>query len=318
MKKLILSVFIAAFAISSAQAGDITSERIKYSSADIYKNGRRTTKDLYLYTHKPSNENCIKKPFVLLVHGGGFINGNGTGSTNDQAKKLAENGFITASLNYRVVGDNPIPSEKFKRLAGDGLAKAEDFNIRLMDMERGVNINDINWVISKYREGNDRVKRITKRKRQAVAMAAAMEDLSKALNVIHRHADHHCIDKDRISVVGKSAGAITAVNLIYAANHYRITIPTIHSVVNLYGGLMHLDLLRSNSSPILSIHGTNDRIIPHQASVLLSRAARRKGMYQSTKLLNGASHGNSDFWRAKHGGKTANVHILEFLRKSSF
>ena len=56
----------------------------------------------------PKQRNGTPTPAVLWIHGGGWERGDKSG--NSGAQFLADGGFVTASLSYRLSGDSPFPA----------------------------------------------------------------------------------------------------------------------------------------------------------------------------------------------------------------
>jgi acetyl esterase/lipase len=56
----------------------------------------------------PKHRNGTPTPTVLWIHGGGWERGDKNG--NSGAQFLANGGFVTASLSYRLSGDSPFPA----------------------------------------------------------------------------------------------------------------------------------------------------------------------------------------------------------------
>lgn len=56
----------------------------------------------------PKQRNGTPTPAVLWIHGGGWERGDKSG--NSGAQFLANGGFVTASLSYRLSGDSPFPA----------------------------------------------------------------------------------------------------------------------------------------------------------------------------------------------------------------
>jgi acetyl esterase/lipase len=57
----------------------------------------------------PKHRNWTPTPAVLWIHGGGWERGDKNG--NSGAQMLANDGFVTASLFYRLSGDSPYPAD---------------------------------------------------------------------------------------------------------------------------------------------------------------------------------------------------------------
>lgn len=74
-----------------------------YGSAPV--NG--TPQDLKLDLYQPKGDEVNKRPVVIWVHGGGFATGNKTeGPAPVLAKRFAHKGFVTASIDYRLLAPN--------------------------------------------------------------------------------------------------------------------------------------------------------------------------------------------------------------------
>jgi acetyl esterase/lipase len=57
---------------------------------------------------------------VVLIHGGGFRGGSRSHpGIVTVARALAERGFVAASIDYRLMGDDPVPSRRVAPLAAD-------------------------------------------------------------------------------------------------------------------------------------------------------------------------------------------------------
>lgn len=67
--------------------------------------GRPLLMDVFI----PRHRNRTPTPAVLWIHGGGWERGDKNG--NCGAQLLADEGFVTASLFYRLSGDSPFPAD---------------------------------------------------------------------------------------------------------------------------------------------------------------------------------------------------------------
>jgi len=65
----------------------------------------RQTLDLYL----PAGDGRTVFPLVVLIHGGGFVDGSAA-ELSEVATRLVGQGFAAASLDYRLSGDAPFPA----------------------------------------------------------------------------------------------------------------------------------------------------------------------------------------------------------------
>ncbi len=65
-------------------------------------------KPLLMDVFIPKHRNGTPTPAVLWIHGGGWERGDKSG--NSGAQFLADAGFVTAKLSYRLSGDSPFPA----------------------------------------------------------------------------------------------------------------------------------------------------------------------------------------------------------------
>jgi len=96
---------------SSTQIDSLTN--ITYGNA-INVNGE--SQDLLIDFYFPNNsiDPMSERPFILLIHGGGFLGGSKEGYTTYLCKEFAKRGFVAATMSYRlgfdqnIMGDNAI------------------------------------------------------------------------------------------------------------------------------------------------------------------------------------------------------------------
>lgn len=186
--------------------------------------------DLY-YSKKDTLKN---KPCVMLIHGGAFYIGNKESACEQAlATSLAKRGYFVASIDYRL-GFKPTPA----------------------DIELGA-----------YR---------------------AIQDAHAALRYLAHHSPGIGFDPSQIYVGGTSAGAVASLNVAFmdnaerperimedekkglvskieeSGNKYTETF-TIKAVANMWGAVSDLNIIDADEKiPVLSIHGTNDDIVPFE------------------------------------------------------
>lgn len=103
---LLLGLITASLAVSCHSEKDLVDmSGIKNQYLDVaYANVSEAQKmDLYI----PEGNSTF--PAVVLVHGGGFASGD-KASENVYAKKLVENGYVAATINYRLSGEAKFPA----------------------------------------------------------------------------------------------------------------------------------------------------------------------------------------------------------------
>jgi para-nitrobenzyl esterase len=80
----------------------------------------RGSAPLLLDLYRPARRSKVARPVAVLIHGGGFRGGSRSDPGIAQvARALAERGFVAASIDYRLMGQAPIPSRRVAGLAAD-------------------------------------------------------------------------------------------------------------------------------------------------------------------------------------------------------
>jgi len=108
MKKIILFLFTLTISHSVFSQcngryqteifSSVTKTTVNYS--DVYINGHH---EMDIYT--PDGDTEINRPLILFMHGGSFYGGNKTDADcEDFSASFAKRGYVTASVNYRLVG----------------------------------------------------------------------------------------------------------------------------------------------------------------------------------------------------------------------
>jgi pimeloyl-ACP methyl ester carboxylesterase len=189
--------------------------------------------DLKMDLYTPKADTLSNRPLIMLIHGGAFFVGSKEAATERTlATALARRGYVVASIDYRL-GFKPVAS----------------------DLE-----------MSGYR---------------------ALQDAHAALRYLSHYSRDLGINPDRIYVGGTSAGAIASLNVAFmnnderpagilqaekeglvgkieeSGNNFTDTFK-IKAVANLWGALGNLKIIRREENiPVLSIHGTADKIVPY-------------------------------------------------------
>jgi predicted esterase len=74
--------------------------RVVYGSAIDWQ-GKLKEQDMCIYMPQHNADSLKKRPLIIFIHGGSFNGGSKAGFQN-LAKLLAKQGFVTASINYRL------------------------------------------------------------------------------------------------------------------------------------------------------------------------------------------------------------------------
>lgn len=234
---------------------------------------------------QPDGDTQAQRPLIILVHGGTFISGTKDDpDVTELCQRFAKLGYVTASINYRL---------------GFGLPPNE------------VTVGQ--------------------------ALIRAVHDLKAAIRFFRKDAattNTYKIDPSAIIVGGSSAGALTALHVAFLDNVAEVPnfldvnaiggiegtsgnpgYPTnVRAVVNLCGALVDTAWIRTGDIPVVSVHGTDDAVVPYgtQTAVVFgfpildvsgSRDLHVKldqlGIPNSLKTFNGQGHvpyvGNGDY-----------------------
>ena len=109
MKKIVIFLFFQAFAIFKIEAQlPYTQELFDYrvESDIVYGiaiNYAGNPDTLRLDIYKPVSDNNLKRPMLVLVHGGAWVGGTkADGEVQSLAQLFAKRGYVVASINYRL------------------------------------------------------------------------------------------------------------------------------------------------------------------------------------------------------------------------
>jgi poly(3-hydroxybutyrate) depolymerase len=222
------------------------------------------SKDLkksYLFDlYQPKGDEAKARPLIIWMHGGGFKFGSKTAKgVKVWSKTFAERGYVCASINYRLSKEHP-------------LRHFEDL------------------IRATYRSTQDAI---------------------RAVAYFRKNAAKYRIDPDRIILGGNSAGGFMALEATYAKNEdfgHMANIPDaeiktsfpyepVYAVINYWGGIFNLDWLKNNSVPIISVHGSEDSLVPitHKGAPLngsldIHNKADELHIPNTLKIYKGFSH----------------------------
>lgn len=239
---------------------------------------------LLLDLYRPKNA-ARPRPAVIFIHGGGFR----SGSREDPeavrtSRALARSGIVTASIDYRVQFQRPVPSKRFAPLVPrvvppPSVPPSADFS------------------------------------RAAVT---TVEDTLTAIRYLRGHARRLGIDPGRIGLVGGSAGAITADHIAYVLDDYGIEPPKISFVGSLWGAILiqsrdggnAASQLEEGEAPLFAAHGDRDPSIPVEMSDDLVARARAQHVPSEYVRISGGGHDPPTFFTGGVSGKETGLQRL--------
>ena len=189
--------------------------------------------------YQPAADNQMKRPLILMLHGGAFILGDkATEPIQTMAYNFASKGYVVASVNYRM-GFNMASKSSLERAAYRAVQDARAA-LRYLSANATTYRIDPDWV---FLAGSS-AGAIT-----ALNVAFMKEDErpeSSRRNLFRAQLDLEGLDESTNNIVGDY---------------------TIRAVVNLWGAVSDTNLIDKNERiPVLSIHGDADKILPYNYS----------------------------------------------------
>ncbi|HEX5025354.1 MAG TPA: alpha/beta hydrolase [Agriterribacter sp.] len=263
----------------SIQYKDMVFSAVSVNRNLAYKNAADGKRSKYylLDVYQPNGDSSSLRPLIIWIHGGGFKFGNKKSRGIPLwSKGFAQRGYVCAAVNYRLSKKNT-----------------------LSDYAALVN-----------------------------ACSDAVEDINDAVIFLKQNHKQYRIDTTKIVFAGNSAGGIIALQSVYssALERKRLANPAdsataettynpagIAAVVNLWGGLFDSTWLRNANVPIVSVHGSDDKIVPFNrtgnggiyGSLIIHRNADSLHINNSLKIFEGFSHElQKNFNPLWVGGKT--------------
>ena len=214
-----------------------TTSDLQYGSALTYSG---TTENLTLDVYEPQGDVFTERPLIVFAHGGSFIGGNKTSSDIvTLCNKYSRLGYVCASINYRLGFEGFIPNAT---------------------------------------TATETVYRATTDMRAAIRYFRKDRATSNAFR----------IDTANIFAAGVSAGAFMALHLAYLDEISEIPSAVdpvafggieglsgndgysskVKAVVNLCGAIKDTSWINAGDIPCISMHGTNDDVVPYGSSVI--------------------------------------------------
>jgi acetyl esterase/lipase len=242
---------------------------------------------LLLDLYRPGKRSKVARPVVILIHGGGFRAGSRTDPGIVRvARGLAARGVVVASIDYRLMGQQPVPSRRVAPLAAD-MPKVPIFSA----MTTAV---DDTLAAVRYLRDRARKLRIDPRRLGLVGSSAG------AITAAHvgYALDDHGVKPPKVRFVaslwgGMFAPAPAALGTVAAAQ------------------------LERGEADLFAVHGDADRTLPVALDDQLVARARKQRVRNEYHRIAGGGHGYDDsgfFTRAVVGTQTPYDRLLRFAR----
>jgi acetyl esterase/lipase len=187
---------------------------------------------LYLDVYSPHADTLKKRPMVVFVHGGGFVNGDKrTGYSRIVSENLTRRGFVVGSINYRLGIEEPKSNvsyfEAMIRAVQDAKAAVRFF--RKNAQAYGIDTTKI------YLAGGS---------------AGAMTALQAAY--LDQKEVPGFIDIAKNGLMEGTSG-----NEGFSSK--------VHGVVNFWGAMVNYAWINQGDVPLFNVHGTADKTVPYDS-----------------------------------------------------
>ena len=231
-------------------------------------------------TTSPIGCNKCKRPFIMLIHGGGFRIGCRT-LIDAECMEFAKRGYIVASIDYRL---GWVP-EDFKGACNNFCFAGGRCGIILTQPCRKSYSDSLNFAV--YR---------------------SIQDADAALRFIKHYASNLHIDTSYLYIGGYSAGSITAMSLCYMNQaDMDLAMPKAKNKLGLYntygnsftekyklagffnnwGGIKDTNFINalSDKIPMIAFHGIDDPIVPFEKDYPYNCSNGAYGYFFGSKLI---------------------------------
>lgn len=290
---LLVSIVLPCFTVHLA-----TQQNMRYKS-DIFPkidsitnvqygeaiNVNNENEKLLLDIYMPQSDTVQKRPLLIGVHGGGFVNGNKSGGFQlSVCKVLAKKGYVTTSINYRL-----------------GVEKPRSNNAYFEAMYRAV--QDTKAAVRFFRKNAALYGIDTSKIYVLGGSAGSMTVLQLA------YLDQEEVPSDvDVKKLGTLEG--TSGNTGFSSK--------VHGVVDCWGAMIDYKWINKGDVPLYCIHGTADSTVPYDASYayhgfaygskILYERALALGIPTGLRLFENAGHAIG-----KENSAIALVDIIDWL-----
>jgi acetyl esterase/lipase len=248
-----------------------------------YPEAPEEVKKSYLFDlYQPEGDQEQGRPLIIWMHGGGFKFGSKRAKgVRLWSKTFAQRGYVCASINYRLSKHNPL-------FHFDELLKSSFY---------------------------------------------AVQDAKRAVAYFRENAAKYGIDPDKIILGGNSAGGFMALDAVYSRNEdfgHMANVPDadiknegmpnepVYAIINYWGGIYNLEWLNNSKTPIISVHGSKDGLVPitHKTAPLhgsldIKNKADELHIPNTLKIYEGYSHELQKHFNPLYEGASAKKRWLE-------
>ncbi len=212
---------------------------------DTVKFGENTTpggvfKELYMHVYEPVGDTSAYRPALVLAFGGAYIKGE-----KEDVKPICEDftsrGYVCAAIDYRLFDAFKIPDSTV--ILDIGLKAREDM-IAAIKYLRWSADNGNKWKINP----------------DYIFAGGASSGAITALSVAYFNEKDSVDMKDWMKPVLEENGGFEGKSTLDFADEYSYKVA---GVANMLGAVVDLDYIDEGEPIVVSIHGTNDDVVPY-------------------------------------------------------
>jgi hypothetical protein len=205
-------------------------KNIPYGEA---KNINGDSEKLLLDIYSPASDTLKKRPLIVFIHGGGFVNGDkATGYPMVYTVGFAKRGYVSSSINYRLGVEGP----KSKIVYFEAMYRA---------------VQDAKAAIRFFRKNAEKYGIDTSKIYVAGGSAGAMTALQLAY--LDQNEVPNYINTSKLGSLEGSSG-----NEGFSSK--------VSGVINCWGAMIDYKWINSGDVPFFNVHGTGDKTVPFDST----------------------------------------------------
>ena len=299
MKKNIMNLSIIVF-ITVLTIGQVSGQWINCGSkllrdslfesklVDTVKFGENTTpggkfKELYMHIYEPVGDTSTYRPALVLAFGGAYIKGDKE-DVKPICDMFASRGYVCAAIDYRLFDAFKLPDSTV--ILDIGLKAREDMIAAIKYLRWNVD-NGNKWKINP----------------DYIFVGGASSGAITALSVAYFNEKDSVDMEDWMKPVLEDNGGFEGKSTLPFAEGYNYNVS---GVANMLGAVVDLDYIDEGEPLVVSIHGTDDDVVPYgegdikllnipvfrlYGSSLVHNKALEEGIHSSFISVEGGGHG---------------------------
>ncbi len=270
MKKLLTVVCVGwlfVWTANSADAAPPVPESVVWEEAIEYSNPEDTHLQLNLARPKSGNGPF---PTVLCIHGGGFRAGKRE-SYDALCVKLAERGYVAATMTYRLAPKHKFPAAVHDTKAAVRWLRANAAKYKINPDKLGVTGGSAGGHLAQFLG-------VTANVPQFEGTDGNANQSSSVTCVVNVYGP-----SDFTKSYGKSVDAHEVLPLWFGGDL------STHNALHIQGSPLYW--VTPNAAPTLCIHGTEDKYVAHEQAVWLIDKLKAATVEAELLTLEGAGHG---------------------------